>query len=207
MKDTVIGLLAGGLAWTVARTWHMEAVGDHHVEQLRRSRIPVVFAVWHARLLPPLWHRRGEGITLLVSRHADGGRLARAASRWGYGVVRGSATRGGVGGLLGVVRVLLRGGDVAFTPDGPRGPAGAAKPGAVAAARMGRAAIVPVGAAASAEWRLSSWDRFTVPRPFSRVRVVYGTPLDSPVSRETDPDALRRLEEALVLVQRAAECR
>lgn len=207
MSGSALGVLIRCFAWGVARTWRVEVVGDHHVAGLRESRIPVIFAVWHARLLPPLWHRRGEGITLLVSQHADGGHLAGAASRWGYEVVRGSASRGGVGGLLAVVRALRRGGDVAFTPDGPRGPARKAKPGTVSAARLGGAPIVPVGAAASAEWRLRSWDRFAVPRPFSRVRVVYGAPLEVPPDREMEAAALSRLEQALEHAQRVAECR
>lgn len=181
----------------LAQTWRLDVVGEEHVFELRRGGFPIVFAVWHAHLLPPLWHRRGEGITLLVSGHADATHLASAGRRWGYNVVSGSSTRGGVGGLRGIVRVLADGGDVAFTPDGPRGPAREAKPGAMAAAQLSGAAIIPIGAAASSEWRFDSWDRFRLPRPFAKVRVVYGEPLNG-----TDGDLAERLD----LAQRRAEC-
>ncbi len=184
----------------LVRSWRLEVVGDQHVQRLRQAGVPIVFTVWHAHLLAPLWHRRQEGITLLVSQHADGGYLAQAARDWGYRVVRGSSTRGGVGGLLAVIRSLAKGGDVAVTPDGPRGPARTVKPGALAAAARVGAAVVPVGAGASSWWQLRSWDGFAIPRPFARVRVVYGAPLRAGLARkhgDLNVDALtRRLDAA-----------
>ena len=171
------GLTMHSLAGALARTWRLETVGEEHVEALQASGIPILFAVWHQQLLPPLWHRRGQGITLLVSAHRDGRRLAAAARAWGYRVVPGSSTRGGVQGLRGLCRALARGHSAAVTPDGPRGPARVVKPGVLAAAQRAGAAIIPVATAATSAWRLSSWDHFLVPKPFSRVTVVYGAPL------------------------------
>ncbi len=164
-------------ASTLARTWNLTVSGEQHVERMRAAGSPILFAVWHGNLLAPLWHRRGEGITLLVSAHDDGGQLAAAARGWGYDAVRGSSTRGGVQGLRGLVRVLRRGGVAAVTPDGPRGPARIPKPGVAAAAQLTGAPVVPVATAASRGWRLHSWDRFLVPRPFARVAIAYGDPL------------------------------
>jgi lysophospholipid acyltransferase (LPLAT)-like uncharacterized protein len=161
----------------LAGTWRLESHGDEQIEQFRGARTPVLYAVWHGQLLAPLWHRREQGITLLVSGHDDAGRLADAARAWGYRVVRGSSTRGAVAGMLGLLRALRSRGLAAVTPDGPRGPAGVVKVGVVAAAQWTGAAIVPVAAAASAAWRLRSWDGFLLPKPFARVRIVYGTPI------------------------------
>lgn len=204
MRTASTALVAGKLVEALARSWRVEVVGEERVRDLRRSAKPVVFAVWHANMLPPLWHRRGEGITLLVSSHGDGGYLANAAQRWGYRVVRGSSTRLGVGGLRAIVRVLAEGGDVAFTPDGPRGPAGRAKPGALAAARLGKAAIVPVGASASSAWRFRSWDGFTLPQPFARVRLVYGAHLAPEDAERPDARLIRTLEARLDSTQSEA---
>jgi len=197
----------GMLARLLARSWRLEVVGEGHVEQARGSGRAVVFAVWHAYMLVPLWHRRGQGVTLLVSAHQDGGYLAQAALKWGYRVVRGSSTKGGASGFLGIMRVLSSGGEVAFTPDGPRGPAQIAKPGAVAAAAQSGTAIVPIGAGASSCWRLRSWDRFAIPRPFSRVRLVYGPPYRPDGARPGEMAShADRLTELLESAQRSAEC-
>ncbi len=202
LLESVVGRCVGILA----HTWHVEIVGDDQVEQLRRDGTPIVFAVWHGYMLAPLWHRRGQGITLLVSQHQDGGYLSRAAKYWGFSVVRGSSTRGAIGGLLGLMRTLAAGGEVALTPDGPRGPARVAKPGTLAVARRSQAAIVPVGAGASAWWRFRSWDRFAVPRPFAKVRVVYGVPLKRAGVTDSPDGGTELLGCRLDQVQRLAEC-
>ena len=191
------------LAEIVARTWRLQVDGEHHVHLLRERGVPLIFTVWHSALLPPLWHRRGEGIALLVSRHHDAAPLARAALHWGYRVVEGSSTRGAVHGLRAVIRALRSGIDVAFTPDGPRGPAGVVKPGALAAAALSGAVVVPIGAAASRGWRVGSWDRFLLPAPGARVRIVYGTPME--VSCVTAQE-LTRLKRSLEEVQERAVC-
>ncbi len=192
------------LAGLLARTWRLDIVGDDHVRQLRSQATPIVFAVWHGQLLAPLWHRRHEGITLLVSGHTDGQYLSGAAIGWGYQVIRGSSTRGGVGALRGILRVLGNGGDVAFAPDGPRGPAQLAKQGAVAVASRRGAAIVPVGAVASSAWTLRSWDRFSIPRPFSKVRIVYGLPIRIASARARE--GVAQLGAALTAASQSATC-
>jgi lysophospholipid acyltransferase (LPLAT)-like uncharacterized protein len=75
---------------------------------------------------------------------------------------------------------------VGFLPDGPRGPAGIAKPGVIALARASGAPLVPVGFSASPAKRFGSWDRAILPLPFARVRCSYGEPMRVPkkVSRE-----------------------
>src|SRR2546430_5030054 len=102
--------------------------------------------------------------------------LAQLSERWGYRVVRGSSKRGGDVGLLGLVRHLRQGGEVALTPDAPRGPAERMKPGALAAAQHANALVIATGARTSSAWWLRSWDRFCLPRPFARVDVVDSAP-------------------------------
>ena len=192
------------MAAALARTWRMEVEGDDRIRRLRARHVPLVFAVWHGQLVPPLWHRRHEHIALLVSAHRDGGYLADAALAWGYRVFRGSSTRGGAHGLRQVVRALLGGGDAAFAADGPRGPSGLAKPGPWAAARLAQAAIVPVGTHASVGWHLGSWDRMQIPAPGASVRIVYGEPL-SPLGYD-DARGADILGQALDAAQRRARC-
>jgi lysophospholipid acyltransferase (LPLAT)-like uncharacterized protein len=190
----------------LARTWRLEIIGDRNVEHLRHPEAPLIYAVWHGQFLAPLWHRRRRGIALLVSTHADGRLVAHAAARWGYRVVSGSTTRGGVSGLLAIVRALRGGAEAALTPDGPKGPGGTVKPGVAAAAQLSGAAIVPVAAHASSEWRARSWDRMSVPRPFARVRIVSGSPFRVGCGTEARDRATKRLERELARAEALARC-
>src|SRR5207237_1882229 len=180
--------LLAGLVRLLAATWRYRVRGWEHVTTARASGRPVIYVLWHSRILPLLYHRRNEGMALLISRHRDGGYLAQLSERWGYRVVRGSSQRGGDAGLLGLVRHLRLGGEVALTPDGPRGPAERMKPGALAAAQHANAMVIAAGARASSAWWIESWDRFCLPRPFARVEIVYSAPF----AVEAGKQALRR---------------
>jgi hypothetical protein len=190
----------------LARTWRVEAVDQQHLTNLRKAQVPRVVVLWHRTVVPLFWWHRAEGTTLLISRHKDGGLLAAAAGAWGYGVIRGSTSRGAFSALRQVMRELARRGEVAITPDGPRGPAAVAQPGAVAAAQRTGAALVPVGAAASAVWRLGSWDAVTVPRPFARIRLVYGAPFRVAPGAEGLSAGTAQLQRSLDRVTERAQC-
>lgn len=206
MTSRLLARATDRAAKLLAQTWQLEVSGEQHVRRLRSQGVPLIYAVWHCQLLAPLWHRRDEGITLLISTHDDAAHLAAAAYRWGYRVVLGSSTRGGAGGLRRVVRALRSGGEVGVTPDGPLGPARVAKGGAVTAARLTAAAIVPVGCAASAAWRVGSWDGFLVPQPFAQVRIVYGAPFTVARDRGALDRSREQLDERLHAVEAEAEC-
>lgn len=182
--DTLATAAGAGLVRLLAATWRYRIHGWEHVVAARATGRPVIYILWHSRILPLLYHRRGEGMALLISRHRDGGYLAELSERWGYRVVRGSSKRGGEVGLLGLVRALKSGGEVALTPDGPRGPAERMKPGALAAAQHSNALVVPSGARASSAWWIQSWDRFCVPRPFATVDIVYSAPFGVSAGKE-----------------------
>ncbi|HEV8264265.1 MAG TPA: lysophospholipid acyltransferase family protein [Gemmatimonadales bacterium] len=174
----VAAAVGPALVRVLAATWRFRVGGVEHLRLLREARRPFVFVLWHSRILPLLFRHRREGIVLLISRHRDGEYLADLAERWGYGSVRGSTQRGGEVGLLGIVRALQGGAEVAVTPDGPRGPAQRVQPGAVAAAQHAGVPLLPVSARPSAAWWLQSWDRMCIPKPFATIDVVYGPPVD-----------------------------
>lgn len=159
----------------LGRTWHAETSGAEHLDRLLGR--PFLFALWHRTLVPLLWWHRGLPIALLVSTHRDGEIVARAASRLGYDLVRGSSTRGGATGLRGVLRALARGIPVAVTPDGPAGPPRTVKPGVIRAARRAAVPILPLAAVADRHWEARSWDGLVVPRPGARITIRYGEPL------------------------------
>ena len=155
-------------------TWRMRPVNDADLVARRASGQRVIFTLWHGELLPLLWHHRGEGIAVVISEHRDGEIIAQIAERLGYTTVRGSSSRGGGRALIGLMRAIEAGHDGAVTPDGPRGPAHVFAPGAGIASQRTGTPLAMIRATATRAWRLKSWDRFLVPKPFATVRVIYG---------------------------------
>jgi lysophospholipid acyltransferase (LPLAT)-like uncharacterized protein len=170
------GVVGAGFVGALFLTTRCERVGTEHFERFRREGTPVIFVFWHGQLLPLVHVHRHERIVVLVSEHGDGEYIARIIERNGFGTVRGSSTRGGGRGLRQLVRAARAGRDLAITPDGPRGPRGVFKPGALVAAQITGLPVIPLAVGTSSGWRLESWDGFLVPKPFSTVRIGYLPP-------------------------------
>ncbi|HSJ64039.1 MAG TPA: lysophospholipid acyltransferase family protein [Gemmatimonadaceae bacterium] len=160
----------------LAMTWRVRELDGERIRRPLRERRPFVAVFWHGQMLPLLWHHRNRGIAILISEHGDGEIIARIAQRLGYALVRGSTSRGAERALLESIRLVSSGAPVAITPDGPRGPARSFAAGALLVSHRSKAPILPVAASASRAWRLRSWDRFMIPKPFARVTVAYGPP-------------------------------
>ncbi len=190
-------ILGGGLIRLLASTWRYRVVNEEELTKLRAAGAPFVFSIWHGQLLPLLWHHRAQGVSILVSEHKDGELIARFAESIGYGTIRGSSSRGAAGALLGLVRALGEGREVGITPDGPRGPARSYAPGAAVAASKAGALILPLAAHANRAWRLSSWDRFMIPKAFARVTLAYGEPVRLPDDARAAAAETPRLESAM----------
>jgi lysophospholipid acyltransferase (LPLAT)-like uncharacterized protein len=171
----VVAGIAGPLLTLLSRSWRFEFRGGiDEWRVLTETNQPYVLLAWHEAMLPLLWHHRGRGMTIVVSEGREGRYLSRYAQRLGFRESRGSSSRGGVRAMLGAVKALRAGGSAAFTPDGPRGPRRVFKGGGVLAAQRAGAPVVPVHAHASRAWRIGSWDRLLVPKPFARVTIAYG---------------------------------
>jgi len=177
----------------LAMTWRVRVENDAELNAARAADRRVIYTLWHGELLPLLWHHRGRRIAVVISEHRDGEIIAQIAERLGYTTVRGSSSRGGSRALIGLMRAIESGRDGAVTPDGPRGPAHVFAPGAAIASQRTGAPLLPVRASASRAWRLKSWDRFLVPKPFALVRVAYGplTAVDAASPRDAAEQAPR----------------
>ncbi|MEO8195038.1 MAG: lysophospholipid acyltransferase family protein [Gemmatimonadales bacterium] len=194
-----LSMLAGGSAIrALAATWRYRTVGEETLNRLRTEKTPILFTLWHGEMLPLLWHHRDQGVAVLVSEHKDGEIIARILGWMGYALIRGSTSRGAGRALLGIVRTLREGNDVAVTPDGPRGPRHRFAPGAVVAANRAAAPILPTVAHVDRYWQLSSWDGFIIPKPFARITVAYGeaTLVTAATPREA-ADEVPRLEKLM----------
>ncbi len=166
---------------------------------------PVIYALWHNRFftVPAAWRKicgKSRRSVVLTSASLDGTVVARSMAVFGLGAIRGSSSRRGVAALVGMKRALRDGFDVCITPDGPRGPRYVFHPGMVKLAAATGTAIIPIHVRFSAAWRLKTWDRFVIPKPFSRVHVIFDHPLT--VIDTAEPAAFeaerQRIEDALV---------
>jgi lysophospholipid acyltransferase (LPLAT)-like uncharacterized protein len=172
--------LGFGIYRVWARTLRLRVEDPHGVVDFVRNQ-PVIFAIWHNRLLmlprvfdPAFPTRQSYG---LISASRDGDLIAIFIERSGYGTIRGSSSRKGVIALRQLMDTLAAGGNVLFTPDGPRGPVYQVSPGVIFLAQKSGAPIVPIHMEYSSCWRMKSWDRFVVPRPFATLRAIFGAPI------------------------------
>jgi len=208
LKVSLIVWLGHYLLRALGLTWRFRITNGEVVTTLRSQHRPFIFAFWHGQLLPLLWLHRGEGVRVVISAHRDGEIVARVAERLGHQTIRGSSSRGAARALLGIVRELENGVEVAVTPDGPRGPARKFATGALVAAQRSGAPIIGIGVSAPSAWRLRSWDRFMIPKPFARVNVVYTPPthVTATSAREAEDEAPRfegLLTDAIAAAERA----
>lgn len=181
LRRRLLFWLATRLGWLVllalGKLTRLEFRGREHYERLRTAKQPFIYSTWHGKILLPIFTHRNEGICAMVSEHTDGEMIAQTLERLGYTTVRGSSTRGGKRAMLAMIRALRKGGVGAMIPDGPRGPRHVFKAGMIAIAQKSQAAILPMTFACSRAWRLKSWDRFIIPKPFSKTIALYGAPL------------------------------
>jgi lysophospholipid acyltransferase (LPLAT)-like uncharacterized protein len=193
----VIAGLGRTLSWTVEGADHYDAV-------LRAGQQPIL-ALWHSRILSATFYWRDRGIVAMTSANFDGEWTARLMARFGYRAARGSTSRGGARALVQLRRELATGHPVAFTVDGPRGPARIVQPGAVWLAGATGHPIVPFHIEASRHWTARSWDRAQIPRPFSQMAVVIGPPLSVPRRVDRVPEeSLSELQETLERLEQRA---
>jgi lysophospholipid acyltransferase (LPLAT)-like uncharacterized protein len=161
----------------IGRTTRFEVEGWEHHEQVTESRGLPIYNFWHERIfLTTYWWRRRR-IVVMTSQSFDGEYIARFIQRFGYGAARGSSTRGGVGAVVEMARLMRAGCTTAFTIDGPKGPPRIAKMGSVLLAKKTGHPVLPVTMALHRYWTVPSWDRFQLPKPFTRAKVYVAPPI------------------------------
>ncbi len=177
-KAEILGSLAGWIMRCWSKTLRFEVYDRCGVTNSQDPIRPVIYALWHNRIftIPPIWWRTGGNhrkSVVLTSASKDGTILARAMAVFDIGSVRGSSSRRAVAALIGMKRALKDGLDVCITPDGPRGPRYGFQPGVIKLAQSAGAPIVPIHAKYASAWRLKTWDGLVIPKPFSRVTVIF----------------------------------
>ncbi len=192
--------------WIGTLRYRYRPLGPDILPRRPEGRDRYIYAFWHENLLLPAYQFGRTGVHVLISQHADGELIAEVCRHLGFPAVRGSPKRGAVQATRQMLK-LARTAHLAITPDGPRGPRRRVQPGLVyLAAKTGRP-VVPTGFAYERPWRARSWDRFAMPRPWSRATCVTAEPVAVPpgATREELEQYRRRVEEALLRVTEEAE--
>jgi lysophospholipid acyltransferase (LPLAT)-like uncharacterized protein len=203
LQASAIGALGHPLIWLLGTSWRWRVEGHEILDRVHASgRFPVM-AFWHGRILPSIYFFRHRDIVVITSDNFDGEWTAKIIHRFGYTTARGSTSRNAARAALRAKRRMEEGHAVGITVDGPRGPALVVQPGAVWLAKVTGNPIVPFHMEADQSWTTRSWDAGQIPRPFSRVAVVFGEPMRIPADATYDvlEEKSRQLGDALMALQ------
>lgn len=179
------------IGWTIR--WRVE--GDEHLEAIYKAGQRAIFTFWHGRIFPATYYYRNHGIVVMTSMNLDGEAIAQCIRRLGYGVARGSSSRGGMRALAHLKREIENGKDAGFTIDGPRGPRYVAKQGPVLLAFKTGAAIFCFHVSMKHKIQLKSWDEFQIPLPFTTAVLLHAPPIWVP--HDSTEDQLRELHQKM----------
>ncbi|MCX6168786.1 MAG: lysophospholipid acyltransferase family protein [Ignavibacteriales bacterium] len=181
------------------RSLRITTVNGESLSRLQQEKKNFVTAFWHGSMMIGWFIHRNDNASALVSQSKDGDVLASILEKWNYHVVRGSSSTGGSDALTVMILLIREGYSLAITPDGPRGPIYNMKAGAVITAKKSNVPLFLVGIGIKKKFVLKSWDRFEVPKPFSKVVVVYSEPIyiDQNLSHEETNQKIIECEELL----------
>ncbi len=161
----------------IGRTIQYETDNWDNFQKIERDGKIPIYAFWHNRIFAGTYFFRNRGIVVITSQSFDGEYIARFIQRLGYGAVRGSSTRGGVGALVGMIRLMKQGLPMGFTVDGPKGPKYVAKTGAVLLAKKTGNPMMPFVVEAEKFWTINSWDKMQIPKLFTRAKIFIAEPI------------------------------
>ena len=171
----VVPRVVWALLWLLGRTWRFEVIAEEGATPLLfgLGAGPEIYCFWHQCVLPCTVYYRRTGAVILISNSFDGELITRILRLFGYDAVRGSSSRGGREGLLGLAHVIESGRTAIFVADGPLGPIYQTKMGPIKLAQMTGAPIGAFHLEPEHAWTLRSWDRFLIPKPFTRICVSW----------------------------------
>ncbi len=171
----------------ISRTYRYRLVDVENEQRALEDNGAVVYASWHQRFFPGItFFATRKPIAIMISQSRDGEMIARVVDILGWRSVRGSSSKGGIRALKELRSLTREGYRVGHIVDGPQGPFGVIKPGLLTIAQFSGAPILPVIISGQRRWVFNSWDRFMVPKPFSRVFVRFGKPIFVPRRLNTD---------------------
>ncbi|PIE60901.1 MAG: hypothetical protein CSA29_06125 [Desulfobacterales bacterium] len=185
-----------------ASTFRLKVENERPWMALVNAKKPVLLVTWHQQFFSAIRHFKTYSKYkpgLMISRSKDGDLISGVANRTGWYTPRGSSSRGGkkaLDAMIDHINTYKFGGHIL---DGPRGPIGKVKPGVIKMALETGAAVVPFYTEADDAWFFNSWDRFMLPKPFTRVRIRYADPINFSLKDNVAFETLRRTLEQEML--------
>lgn len=173
------------------------------LSEKEKERPPFLYSIWHNRIfaLAPAWRRVSpiQKTAVLTSASRDGAALAAAMSVFKVGAVRGSTSRRGAKAMAEMLQAINDGVDIGITPDGPRGPVYKLTAGVLKLSQSTGLPVIPVHVHHSSFWEMKTWDQFRIPKPFSKVTIVFGKPIttDKDLSNEEFEEQRVKVEDLL----------
>jgi lysophospholipid acyltransferase (LPLAT)-like uncharacterized protein len=177
LKASLIGSAGYFFISLIGRTIRWQTEGDSYLDEIYKSGHRAIFTFWHGRIFPATYYFRNRGIVVMTSMNQDGEAIARCIQRLGYGVARGSSSRGGLRALAQLARDIKQGRDAGFTIDGPRGPRYVAKQGPILLGFKTGAAVFCFHVSMKRKIQLKSWDEFQIPLPFTPAILLMAPPI------------------------------
>ena len=197
-----------GLAFikTISSTYKKKIVRPEiELNILKRGHVPI-YASWHQRFFPGItFFETRRPISIMISQSRDGELVAKIAHLLGYHAIRGSSSRGGRKALYEICEMARQGYKVGHIVDGPRGPFGIVKPGLVKIAQYSEMPILPIIISSEKKWVFNSWDRFMIPKPFSRIIIRFGDEIYVPKNLKSSDFEEKRLSIERTLKELYAE--
>jgi hypothetical protein len=189
-------------------TLRVEVINGDEIKRLQKVGKRFVAAFWHGTMLFPWFFFRGQKFLGITSQSKDGDLLAKTLKYWKYTVVRGSSSKGGDVALGIMIDFAKNEGSVVITPDGPTGPKEKFKAGAVITAKKSGAPLFLMGVAYQKKIELKSWDRFEIPKPFTKVRIIFSDKIEVPsaLSYEETSKVIEQCEDQMNKLQQEAVC-
>ncbi|MFM9905112.1 MAG: lysophospholipid acyltransferase family protein [Pyrinomonadaceae bacterium] len=163
----------------IGRTLRIEVEGIDYITDPNIGYDAPILCLWHDRIFAGTYYFRDRGLIVMSSISFDAEYTARCIQRFGFGVIKGSSTRGGTRALVEMIRLVKKGVPMAFTIDGPRGPRYKVKAGPALLAKRTGSPMLPFSIETK-HWTLNSWDKAQIPIPFTRARVFFSDPIFVP---------------------------
>jgi len=188
----------------VSLTWRFEVIAEEGVTPILEGEIPPaeIYCFWHQCVFPCTVYFRYSHAVILISRSFDGELITRTLKMFGFDAVRGSSSRGAREGLLGLKQIIETGRTAIFTADGPRGPIYQTKMGPIKLAQLTGSPIGAFHLEPERAWVLNSWDRFLIPKPFTRICVSWARQTHVPADLAAEDFEPKR-QELTAAIERA----